>query len=195
MKDTIPAGQLTRNDFQGQTVPLDQTCHLKDNTRLEATAGKLRQHANLPKKRVLGYYNGQVVQSKVNSFRKLPNVKGESPAATKNLPATVAPIRSLHNNTQGTAKQGLSRTLTFLTDRKGPLRKKLPQSEPVVPVVNTGPQDTRSITCEGVARTNLSNSRQIGRSKNIDECRYTKQEQLFTNHFSLKSHRREKVSR
>lgn len=92
LKDNIQAVQLlpTRDDSQGQTMTPDQTCHLKDNKKMQATAEKPRQDASIPKKRVLGYYHGQVVQSKINSFRKLPNVKGESPSATKKLPPAVS---------------------------------------------------------------------------------------------------------
>ncbi|CAO2611617.1 Cytoskeleton-associated protein 2 [Lemmus lemmus] len=201
----------------------DKVCHLKDNKKVQATAEKPKQDANMPKKRVLGYYHGQVVQSKINSFRKLANVKGESPAATKKLPATVSkaskaqpapgnavsirtsnvtaatksvntksvsttskntlvrpPIRSLHSNTQGAGNQGPSRTLANVTVRKGPLVKDSLQSERVVSVVDTRPQDTkrdkapsRSIASEGVARTNLSNTRLIEKSKAIDQRRYS----------------------
>lgn len=42
------------------------------------------------KKPVLGYYHGQIVQSKVNSFRKLLQVKDESFATTKKLCASVS---------------------------------------------------------------------------------------------------------
>ncbi|XP_038184067.1 cytoskeleton-associated protein 2 [Arvicola amphibius] len=216
LKDNIQA-------VQAQTVTSDQACHLKDNKKVQATAEKPKQDATMPKKRVLGYYHGQVVQSKINSFRKLANVKGDSPAATKKLPATVSkaskaqsapgnavsirasnvtaatkfvntksvnttskntlvrpPIRSLHSNTQGTGKQGPARTLANVTVRKGPLEKDSLRSEQVVAVVDTRPQDTkrdkapsRSIASEGVARTNLSNTRLIEKSKAIDQRRYS----------------------
>ena len=42
---------------------------------------------------MLGYYHGQIVQSKINSFRKLPSVKGESLTTTKKLPTTVSKAR------------------------------------------------------------------------------------------------------
>ncbi|KAK7822967.1 LOW QUALITY PROTEIN: hypothetical protein U0070_025784 [Myodes glareolus] len=216
LKDNIQA-------VQAQTMTSDQACQLKDNKKVQATAEKPRQDANMPKKRVLGYYHGQVVQSKINSFRKLANVKGESPAATKKLPATVSkaskaqsapgnavsirasnvtaatkfvntksvsttskntlvrpPIRSLQSNTQGTGKQGPSRPLANVTVRKEPLVKDSLPSERVVSVVDTRPQDTkrdkapsRSIASEGVARTNLSNTRLIEKSKAIDQRRYS----------------------
>ncbi|CAO2587871.1 Cytoskeleton-associated protein 2 [Lemmus lemmus] len=100
-KNCIPlkADEVTSSDVhnlkdntqavQVQTMTSDKVCHLKDNTKVQAIAEKPKQDANMPKKQVLGYYHGQVVQSKFNSFRKLMNVKGETPAATKKLPATV----------------------------------------------------------------------------------------------------------
>ncbi|XP_059100677.1 cytoskeleton-associated protein 2 [Peromyscus eremicus] len=225
LKDNIQAVQLlsSQGDFQGQTMTSDQASHLKDNKKIQATAEKPRQDANVPKKRALGYYHGQVVQSKINSFRKLPNVKGENPSTSKKLPATVSktaktpsvpanaisvrasnvtaatkcvnaksvsttskntlvrpPIRSLHSDTQSTVKQGLSRTLANVTVRKGPFKKESLRSEAVASVVDTRPQDrkrdkapSRSVTSEGAARTNLSNTRLIEKSKNTDQRRYT----------------------
>ncbi|KAH0514540.1 Cytoskeleton-associated protein 2 [Microtus ochrogaster] len=216
LKDHIQA-------VQAQTMTSDQACHLKDNKKVQATAEKPKQDANMPKKRVLGYYHGQVVQSKINSFRKLANVKGETPVATKKPPATMSkaskaqsapgnavsirassvtaastfvktksvsstsrntlvrpPVRSLHSNAQGAGKQGPARTLANVTVRKGPLEKDSLRSERVVSVVDTRPQDTkrdkapsRSIASEGVARTNLSNTRLMEKSKAIDQRRYS----------------------
>ncbi|KAL1790469.1 cytoskeleton-associated 2 [Sigmodon hispidus] len=56
LNDNIQAKQLsTRDDFQGQTVILDQACCLNNNTKMQGTSEKPRQDANMPKKRVLGY--------------------------------------------------------------------------------------------------------------------------------------------
>ncbi|CAO2586451.1 Cytoskeleton-associated protein 2 [Lemmus lemmus] len=57
LKDNIQA-------IQAQTMTSDQVCHLKDNKKMQATAEKPKRDANMPKKQVLGYYHGQVVQSK-----------------------------------------------------------------------------------------------------------------------------------
>lgn len=225
LKDNIQAMQLSaRDDSLGQTVTLDQACHHKDNKKMQMTSEKPKQDTDMSKKRVLGYYHGQIVQSKINSFRKLPSVKGESLAATKKLPTTVSkatkaqcepantvsvrasnttaatksantksgstssknalvrpPIRSLHSGTHGAAKQGLSRSLANATVSKGSLVKESQRSEPVVSVVKTGSsQDTkrdkappRSITSKDVTRTNSSNTRQILKSKDTDQRRYT----------------------
>ena len=91
-KDNVQAVQLlfTRDDLPGQTVTLDPACHHKDNKKMQMTAEKPKQDSNVSKKRVLGYYHGQIVQSKINSFRKLPSVKGESLTTTKKLPTTVS---------------------------------------------------------------------------------------------------------
>lgn len=70
-------------------MTLDQACHHKDNKKMQMTAEKPKQDTNMSKKRVLGYYQGQIVQSKINSFRKLPSVQGESPATAKKLPTAV----------------------------------------------------------------------------------------------------------
>ncbi|XP_021074984.1 cytoskeleton-associated protein 2 [Mus pahari] len=113
LKDNVQAVQLlsTRDDLPAQTVTLDQSCHHKDNKNMQMTAEKPKQDANLSKKRVLGYYHGQIVQSKINSFRKLPSVKGESLATTKKLPTTVSkatkaqcePVNTVSVKTSNTA--------------------------------------------------------------------------------------------
>ena len=41
------------------------------------TTEKSKQGANMPKKPMLGSYRGQIVQSKINSFRKPLQVKDE----------------------------------------------------------------------------------------------------------------------
>lgn len=56
---------------------------------MRVIAEKSKQDTNMPKKQVFRYY-GQVVQCKINSFRKLPNVKGENPETSKKLPTTVS---------------------------------------------------------------------------------------------------------
>ncbi|XP_032133184.1 cytoskeleton-associated protein 2 isoform X3 [Sapajus apella] len=81
---------LTEDDPQSQHMTLSQAFHLKNNSeKKRITAEKLKQDANMPKKPVLGSYRGQIVQSKVNSFRKPLQVKEESSAATKKLSTTV----------------------------------------------------------------------------------------------------------
>uniref|UniRef100_H0VLB1 Cytoskeleton associated protein 2 n=1 Tax=Cavia porcellus TaxID=10141 RepID=H0VLB1_CAVPO len=78
------------NDSQNQTMTLSQAFHLKKNhKKKQVIAEKPKQDASVLKKPVLGYYHGQIVQSKVNSFRKPLQVKDES-SATKKLCASVS---------------------------------------------------------------------------------------------------------
>ncbi|KAM6180392.1 cytoskeleton-associated protein 2 [Erethizon dorsatum] len=74
------------NDSQNQNMTLSQAFHLKKNhKKKQMIAEKPKQDANMFKKPVLGYYHGQIVQSKINSFRKPLQVKDESSATTKKL--------------------------------------------------------------------------------------------------------------
>uniref|UniRef100_A0A8C6QIF8 Cytoskeleton associated protein 2 n=1 Tax=Nannospalax galili TaxID=1026970 RepID=A0A8C6QIF8_NANGA len=73
-----------KNDFQSQNMTLSQAFHLKNtNKKKQVTAEKPKQDANMPPKPVLGCYRGQIVQSKINSFRKPPQVKNENSATTE----------------------------------------------------------------------------------------------------------------
>ena len=80
-----------KDDPQSQHMMLSQAFHLKNNSKKkQMTTEKPKQDANMPKKPVLGSYRGQIVQSKINSFRKPLQVKDESSATTKKLSATVS---------------------------------------------------------------------------------------------------------
>nr|XP_058897609.1 cytoskeleton-associated protein 2 isoform X2 [Kogia breviceps] len=80
-----------KDDPQSQHMTLSQAFHLKNNSKKkQMTTEKPKQDANMPKKPVLGSYRGQIVQSKINSFRKPLQVKDESSATTKKLSATVS---------------------------------------------------------------------------------------------------------
>ncbi|XP_008060020.2 cytoskeleton-associated protein 2 isoform X2 [Carlito syrichta] len=80
----------TEDDPQSQHMTLSKAFHLKKNsTKTQMTAEKPKQDAIVPKKPVLGSYRGQIVQSKINSFRKPLQGKDESSAATKKLSATI----------------------------------------------------------------------------------------------------------
>ncbi|KAM4859995.1 cytoskeleton-associated protein 2 isoform 2-T2 [Thomomys bottae] len=72
----------------GQTMTLSQAFHCKNNSKKQVTADKPKQEAHMPKKPVLGCYRGQIVQSKINSFRKPLQVQDESSATTKKLSST-----------------------------------------------------------------------------------------------------------
>lgn len=80
-----------KDDPQSQHRTLSQTFHLKNNSKKKPVITEKPKHdANVPKKPVLGAYRGQIIQSKINSFRKPLQVKDESSATTKKLPATVS---------------------------------------------------------------------------------------------------------
>ena len=80
-----------KDDPQSQHMMLSQAFHLKNNSkRNKMTTEKPKQGANMPKKPVLGSYHSQIVQSKINSFRKPLQVKDESSATMKKLSATVS---------------------------------------------------------------------------------------------------------
>ncbi|XP_032352118.1 cytoskeleton-associated protein 2 isoform X2 [Camelus ferus] len=80
-----------KDDPQSQHMTLSQAYHLKNNSKKkQTTTEKPKQDANVPKKPVLGSYRGQIVQSKINSFRKPLQVKDEGSATTKELSATVS---------------------------------------------------------------------------------------------------------
>uniref|UniRef100_A0A2K5QDP0 Cytoskeleton-associated protein 2 C-terminal domain-containing protein n=1 Tax=Cebus imitator TaxID=2715852 RepID=A0A2K5QDP0_CEBIM len=109
---------LTEDDPQSQHMTLSQAFHLKNNSeKKRITAEKLKQDANMPKKPVLGSYRGQIVQSKVNSFRKPLQVKEESSAATKKLSTTVPKATKPHpvNTSSVPVKSNRSSSMTATT--------------------------------------------------------------------------------
>uniref|UniRef100_A0A8C3VWV4 Cytoskeleton associated protein 2 n=1 Tax=Catagonus wagneri TaxID=51154 RepID=A0A8C3VWV4_9CETA len=81
-----------KDDPQSQHITLSQAFHLKNHSKKkQVTVEKPKQDATMTKKPVLGSYRGQIVQSKINSFRKPLQVKDESSAATtKKLSTTVS---------------------------------------------------------------------------------------------------------
>ncbi|XP_039092052.1 cytoskeleton-associated protein 2 isoform X2 [Hyaena hyaena] len=92
LEDSNHTGQLVpiKDDPPGQHMTLSQVFHLKNNNKKKPImTEKPKQDANVSKKLVLGSYRGQIVQSKVNSFRKPLQVRDESSAATKKLSTTV----------------------------------------------------------------------------------------------------------
>lgn len=79
------------NDRQGQRMTLSQAFHIKNNNKKkQVTTEKPKQDANVLKKPVLGSYRGQIVQSKVNSFRKPVQVKDEHSATTTKLSTPIS---------------------------------------------------------------------------------------------------------
>lgn len=84
--------QLPNKDKpQNQRMTLSQAFHIKNNIKKkQMTTEKPKQDAYMLKKPVLGSYRGQIVQSKVNSFRKPVQVKEENSATTKKLSTTIS---------------------------------------------------------------------------------------------------------
>lgn len=82
----------SKDEPQGKRMTFSQVFHIKNNDKKkEGTTEKPpKQDANVPKKPVLGCYRGQVVQSKVNSFRKPVPAKDES-SATAEKPSAAVP--------------------------------------------------------------------------------------------------------
>ncbi|XP_004484804.2 cytoskeleton-associated protein 2 isoform X2 [Dasypus novemcinctus] len=95
-----------KDDSQDQRMTLSQAFHSKKINKNQMTTEKLKQDANMPKKPVLGTYRGQIVQSKVNSFRKPLQVKDVSCTATKKLSATISKATELQpvNTSSATVK-------------------------------------------------------------------------------------------
>ncbi|KAM6178195.1 cytoskeleton-associated protein 2-like [Rhynchocyon petersi] len=82
---------LNKDDPEIQHMSLNQTFHLERNSKEKLTSTeKPKQDAVIPKKPVLGFYRGKVVESKINSFRKPLQVKDESSVANRKLPSSVS---------------------------------------------------------------------------------------------------------
>ncbi|XP_036177453.1 cytoskeleton-associated protein 2-like [Myotis myotis] len=82
---------LITNDHQGQHMTLSQTFHIKNNNKKKQVTTEIpKEDANVLKKPVPGFYRGQIVQSKVNSFRKPVQVKDEHSARTKKLSTPIS---------------------------------------------------------------------------------------------------------
>ncbi|XP_058404065.1 cytoskeleton-associated protein 2 isoform X1 [Diceros bicornis minor] len=214
-----------KDDTQSQHMTLSQAFHFKNNSKKkQMTTEKPKQDANMPKKHVLGSYRGQIVQSKINSFRKPLQAKDVSSATTKERTATASeaakpqpvgtssvpvnsgkasklmtttklvntasqstqlvrpPLRSRHDDTQNTMRQGISRTSANVTFQKGPHEKELLKPNTVVSSVKTSSsQDVkrnktlpRSMTSEMVVRpASSSNMKPIEKSKTTDQRRHT----------------------
>ncbi|XP_037656436.1 cytoskeleton-associated protein 2-like isoform X2 [Choloepus didactylus] len=94
LKDNNKTIQLlpVKDDPQSQRRTFSQGFHLKKNGKENQMTTEKPKHGvtNIPKKLVLGSYRGQIVQSKVNSFRKPVQVKDASAATTQKLSVTVS---------------------------------------------------------------------------------------------------------
>ncbi|KAM9192599.1 cytoskeleton-associated protein 2-like [Dugong dugon] len=80
-----------KDDVQNQRMTFSQAFHLKkNNKKKQMLTEKRKQEANMHKKPMLGSYCGQVVESKINSFRKPLQVKDESSATNKKPSAIIS---------------------------------------------------------------------------------------------------------
>uniref|UniRef100_A0A8C0XBR5 Cytoskeleton-associated protein 2 C-terminal domain-containing protein n=1 Tax=Castor canadensis TaxID=51338 RepID=A0A8C0XBR5_CASCN len=90
---TDSATAIETHNFEADNKTL-QLLPIKDDPQSQTmtlmTAEKPMQDANMPRKPVLGCYRGQIVQSKINSFRKPLQVTDESSATTKKLSSTIS---------------------------------------------------------------------------------------------------------
>uniref|UniRef100_A0A8C9K0R9 Cytoskeleton-associated protein 2 C-terminal domain-containing protein n=1 Tax=Panthera tigris altaica TaxID=74533 RepID=A0A8C9K0R9_PANTA len=118
--DNNQTGQLVpiKDDPPGHHMTLSQVFHLKNNNKKkQIMTEKPKQDANMSKKLVLGSYHGQIVQSKINSFRKTLQVRDESSAAIKKLSTTVPkatePLRT--NSSSVTVKSDRASKVTTTT--------------------------------------------------------------------------------
>lgn len=93
LHDENQAVQLpVKDDCHSQHMTLSQAYHLKNNNKKPVTVEKTKQDSNMPKKPVLGAYRGQIVQSKVNSFRKPHPGKDVSSTTTKTLMSAISKV-------------------------------------------------------------------------------------------------------
>ncbi|XP_007943443.2 cytoskeleton-associated protein 2-like [Orycteropus afer afer] len=80
-----------KDDPQTGNMLLNQTFQLKRNSKEKLiSTEKPKQDVKMPRKPVLGFYRGKIVESKINSFRKPLQVKDESSAANKKLSTTLS---------------------------------------------------------------------------------------------------------
>ncbi|XP_053460325.1 cytoskeleton-associated protein 2-like [Nycticebus coucang] len=109
--------RLLPNDdnLQSQRMTLSQVFHLKNNSKKKQITEKPKQDANMPKKLVLRSYRGQIVQSKVNSFRKPLQVKDESSVATKKLSSIPKATKPQPTNSSVTVKSDRGSNITAPT--------------------------------------------------------------------------------
>ncbi|XP_011782828.1 PREDICTED: cytoskeleton-associated protein 2 isoform X2 [Colobus angolensis palliatus] len=147
---------LTEDDPQSQHMTLSQAFHLKNNSKKkQMTTEKLKQDANIPKKPVLGSYRGQIVQSKINSFRKPLQVKDESSAATKKLSATIPKATKPQpvNTSSVTVKSNRSSNMAATTKFVSTTSQNTQLVRPPIRSHHSNAQDTVK---QGISRTSAN---------------------------------------
>uniref|UniRef100_A0A2K5F339 Cytoskeleton associated protein 2 n=1 Tax=Aotus nancymaae TaxID=37293 RepID=A0A2K5F339_AOTNA len=165
---------LTEDDPQSQHMTLSQAFHLKNNSKKkQITAEKPKQDANMPKKPVLGSYRGQIVQSKVNSFRKPLQVKDESSAATKKLSTTVPKATKPQpiNTSSVTVKSNRSSSMTATTKSVSTTSR---NTQLVRPPIRSHHSNTQDTVKHGISRTSAHVTiRKVPREKELLESKTT----------------------
>ncbi|XP_033033510.1 cytoskeleton-associated protein 2 isoform X2 [Trachypithecus francoisi] len=144
---------LTEDDPQSQHMTLSQAFHLKNNSKKkQMTTEKPKQDANVPKKPVLGSYRGQIVQSKINSFRKPLQVKDESSAATKKLSATIPkatkpqPVNTSSVTVKSNRSSNMAATTKFVSTTSQ-------NTQLVRPPIRSHHSNTQDTVKQGISRT------------------------------------------
>uniref|UniRef100_A0A8D2B3F8 Cytoskeleton associated protein 2 n=1 Tax=Sciurus vulgaris TaxID=55149 RepID=A0A8D2B3F8_SCIVU len=153
-----------KDDPPNQNITLSQAFHLKNNKnntkKKTMPAEKPNQTANMPKKPVLGAYRGQIVQSKVNSFRKPLQVKNESSATTKQLPTTVSkatkpePINTTSVTVRSNAASNTTATTKFGSTKF--VNTKSRNTQLVRPPIRNHYNNTRDTMKQGISQTPVS---------------------------------------
>ncbi|KAL0614976.1 Cytoskeleton-associated protein 2 [Plecturocebus cupreus] len=163
---------LTEDDPQSQHMTLSQAFHLKNNSKKkQITAEKPKQDANMAKKHVLGSYRGQIVQSKVNSFRKPLQVKDEGSAATKELSTTLPKATKPQpvNTSSVTVKSNRSSSMTATTKSVSTTSQ---NTQLVRPPIRNRHSNTQDIVKQGISRTSANVTiRKVPREKDLLESK------------------------
>ncbi|XP_062050300.1 cytoskeleton-associated protein 2-like isoform X2 [Lepus europaeus] len=141
-----------KEDPQSQHMTLSQAFHLKNNNKKKpVTAEKPKQDANMPKKPVLGAYRGQIVQSKINSFRKPLQVKDASLTTTK-LATTVSKATKPQpiNTSSETVKSEQPSNMTAATKS---VRATSQNTQLVRPPIRSHHDNTQNTGKQSISRT------------------------------------------
>ncbi|XP_069856218.1 cytoskeleton-associated protein 2-like isoform X1 [Dipodomys merriami] len=159
-----------KDNSLSQTMTLSQAFHFKhSNKNRQVAADKPKQDANMPKKPVLGCYRGQIVQSKINSFRKPLQVKDESSATTKKLSSTFSratrpePVNT-SNVTVRSDKVSNKTTTTQSLNTKSVSTTSL-NTQLVRPLIRSLQSHTQDSVKQGISRTSTSVTIQKGPPK------------------------------
>ncbi|ELW61928.1 Cytoskeleton-associated protein 2, partial [Tupaia chinensis] len=145
-----------KDDPPNQHMTLSQAFHFKNNNKKKPiTTEKPKQDVNVPKKPILGSYRGQIVQSKVNSFRKPLQVKDESSTTTKKLSTTVSKVTKPQpvSISTVTVKSGRSSNLSTTTKSVSTTSQ---STQLVRPPIRNHHTNTWETVKQGISRTSAN---------------------------------------